>query len=127
MPLRPQSDFDPGGKPMSLPCSRPIALSVVLPTLLAVLPAAVFAQSRPEAKLADRAKRASEIVAELVREPDHSPPQSLLNQATCVAAVPEVVQVGLGIGGKVGFGLASCRTPTGWRPPAFIGLKCGDF
>src|SRR4029077_4884737 len=92
--------------------------------LLAVLSAAVFA---PEGKLADRAKRAGEIVADLVREPDHSPPESLLNKATCVAAVPEVVQVGLGIGGKVGFGLASCRTPAGWGLPNFMGLKGATF
>jgi SH3 domain-containing YSC84-like protein 1 len=103
------------------------ALGVVFPTLLAVLPAAVCGQSRPDAKLADRAKRAGEIVAELVREPDHSPPQSLLNKATCVAAVPEVVQVGLGIGGRVGFGLASCRTPSGWSLPTFMALKGGTF
>src|SRR5690349_2921465 len=127
MALRPPFNVDPGGKPMSLPCSRPIALGVVFPTLLALLPAVVFAQSRPNAKLADRATRAGEIVAELVREPDHAPPQSLLNKATCVAALPEVVQVGLAIGGKVGFGLASCRTPTGWSLPTFVALKGGTF
>lgn len=95
--------------------------------LLALLPAVVFAQapSQPDSKLVERARRAGEIVAELVREADHAPPQSLLNKATCVAAVPEVVQVGLGIGGKVGFGLASCRTPNGWSLPTFMALKGG--
>jgi SH3 domain-containing YSC84-like protein 1 len=100
---------------------------VISSALLAALPAAGVAQSRPDGKLADRARRAGEIVAELVREPDHSPPRSLLNKATCVAAVPEVVQVGLGVGGKVGFGLASCRTSTGWSLPTFIALKGGTF
>ncbi len=104
---------------MALPCSRAV--------LLALLPAALFAQSQPDPKLAERATRAGEIVAELVREPDHSPPQSLLSKATCVAAVPAVVQVGLGIGGKVGYGLASCRTPNGWSLPTFMALKGGTF
>ena len=112
---------------MSPPYSRLIALGVVCPVLVTALPAALVAQSPFRAKLADRAKRAGEIVAELVREPDHSPPQSLLNKATCVAAVPEVVQVGLGIGGKVGFGLASCRTPSGWSVPTFMALKGGTL
>ena len=112
---------------MSPPYSRLIALGVVCPVLVAALPAAVVAQSPFQTKLAERAKRAGEIVAELVREPDHSPPQSLLNKATCVAAVPEVVQVGLGIGGKVGFGLASCRTPSGWSVPTFMALKGGTL
>lgn len=111
---------------MSFPCSRSIVLGV-FPALLAVLPAGGSAQTQPNEKLRERAKRAGEIVAELVKEADHAPPQSLLNKATCVAAVPEVVQVGLGIGGKVGFGLASCRTPTGWSLPTFMGLKGGTF
>ena len=103
--------------------SRLLALGCV-PLLLA---RAARAQSQPDAKLTERAKRAGEIIAELVKQPDHSPPQSLLDKATCVAAVPEVVQVGLGFGGKVGFGLASCRTPAGWSLPTFIGLKGGTF
>jgi lipid-binding SYLF domain-containing protein len=81
----------------------------------------------PDEKLALRAQRAGEIIAELVREPDRSPPQSLLRKATCVAAVPEVVQVGFGIGGKAGFGLASCRTANGWSQPTFIALKGGTL
>ena len=106
--------------------ARSILLGI-LPGLLAVLPAGGAAQTQPSEKLSERAKRAGEIVAELVKEADHAPPQSLLNKATCVAAVPEVVQVGLGIGGKVGFGLASCRTPAGWSLPTFMGLKGGTF
>jgi SH3 domain-containing YSC84-like protein 1 len=106
--------------------ARSILLGI-LPALLAVLPAGGAAQTQPSEKLRERAKRAGEIVAELVKEADHAPPQSLLNKATCVAAVPEVVQVGLGIGGKVGFGLASCRTPAGWSLPTFMGLKGGTF
>jgi SH3 domain-containing YSC84-like protein 1 len=111
---------------MSFRLPRSIVLAV-FPALLAVLPLGGFARSHPNEKLRERAKRAGEIVAELVKEADHAPPQSLLNKATCVAAVPEVVQVGLGIGGKVGFGLASCRTPAGWSLPTFMGLKGGTF
>jgi lipid-binding SYLF domain-containing protein len=87
----------------------------------------VSAAQAPDGKLAERAQRAGEIIAELVREPDHSPPQSLLRNATCVAVVPDVLQVGLGVGGKVGFGLASCRTATGWSLPTFMALKGGTF
>jgi lipid-binding SYLF domain-containing protein len=98
-------------------------LSLVVLGLASPLPA----QSHPSQKLAERAKRAGEVIAELVREPDHAPPQSLLDKATCVAAVPKVVQAGLGFGGRVGFGLASCRTPAGWSLPTFVGLKGGTF
>jgi len=92
----------------------------------AVLPVVVLAQPT-DGKLAERARRAGEVIAELVREPDHSPPQSLLRRATCVATVPEVLEIGLGVGGKAGFGLVSCRTPNGWSKPTFIALKGGTF
>jgi lipid-binding SYLF domain-containing protein len=108
---------------MSFRFSRCLALAA----FRALLPVVVLAQEPPDGKLAERARRAGEVIAELVREPDHSPPQSLLRRASCVATVPEVLQVGMGVGGKVGFGLVSCRTPNGWSRPTFIALKGGTF
>ena len=78
-------------------------------------------------QLADRARRAGEVLSELTALPDRSPPQALLKEAVCVAVVPGVVQAGFGIGGRAGFGLVSCRTGTGWSWPSFVGLKGGSF
>jgi len=95
--------------------------------LLAVLPIAVPSQSSTDSKFAARAERAGEIISELISQPDHSPPLSLLDRAVCVAAVPGVVQVGLEVGAKIGYGLASCRTSGGWSLPTFVALKGGTF
>ncbi len=78
-------------------------------------------------RLTKRAQRAAEVLGELVSVPDRSPPTSLLSGATCVAVVPHVVQAGLGFGGRVGYGLVSCRTSSGWSLPVFVGLKGGSF
>jgi lipid-binding SYLF domain-containing protein len=78
-------------------------------------------------KLSKRAQRAAEVLAELVAIPDKAPPTKLLAEATCVAVVPGVVQVGLGLGGRAGYGLASCRTADGWSLPTFVGLKGGSI
>jgi lipid-binding SYLF domain-containing protein len=78
-------------------------------------------------QLVERAKRAGEVLSELTSLPDRSPPKALLNQAVCIAVVPGVVQAGFGIGGKVGFGLVSCRHDNSWSWPAFVGLKGGSF
>ncbi|HWG53033.1 MAG TPA: lipid-binding SYLF domain-containing protein [Gemmatimonadaceae bacterium] len=78
-------------------------------------------------KLADRATRAGEVLDELVAVPDSAPPNALLAQAVCVAVVPGVIQAGFGVGGRAGFGLVSCRTPTGWSMPSYVGLKGGSF
>src|SRR2546429_2320913 len=103
---------------------RPLA-AAALGVAAALLPVIAPAQSRPNEKLAERAQRAGEIIAELVQEPDHAPPQSLLDRATCVAAVPKVVQAGLGFGGKGGGGLVRCRPPGRWRLARLVGLKGG--
>ena len=78
-------------------------------------------------QLANRAKRAGEVLSELTSLPDRSPPIALLKEAVCVAVVPGVVQAGFGVGGKAGFGLVSCRTGIGWSWPSFVGLKGGSF
>jgi len=78
-------------------------------------------------QLADRAKRAGEVLSELVSVPDRSPPKALLREAVCVAVVPGVVQAGFGVGGRAGFGLVSCRAGGDWSWPSFVGLKGGSF
>jgi lipid-binding SYLF domain-containing protein len=87
-------------------------------------PGALHAQDE---KLTQRVQRAGEVLAELVAVPDKAPPTDLLAEATCVAVVPGVVKVGFGIGGRAGYGLASCRTDSGWSMPTFVGLKGGSF
>ncbi len=98
-------------------------------TLLAIAVCArpASAQDHEDDRLAKRAQRAGEVLAELVSVPDRSPPKALLSRATCVAVVPHVIQAGLGFGGRVGYGLVSCRTPGGWSRPVFVGLKGGSF
>jgi SH3 domain-containing YSC84-like protein 1 len=54
-------------------------------------------------------------------------PQTILDDAECVAVFPDVVKAAFGIGGRGGRGVASCRTPQGWSPPAFFGLGGGSF
>lgn len=92
-----------------------------------LLASTVRAQEKDDEKLGKRAERAAEVLTELVSLPDKSPPKSLLNSATCIAVVPGVVQAGFGVGGRFGFGVASCRTGSGWSTPVFVGLKGGSF
>ncbi|MEP7086568.1 MAG: lipid-binding SYLF domain-containing protein [Gemmatimonadota bacterium] len=95
--------------------------------LIASVALSARAQEKDDEKLGKRAERAAQVLTELVSLPDKSPPKSLLNAATCIAVVPGVVQAGLGVGGRFGFGVASCRTASGWSAPVFVGLKGGSF
>jgi len=53
-------------------------------------------------------------------------PTSLLDQSKCIAVLPDVTKAGLGIGGKHGNGVVSCRTSSGWSAPAFISITGGS-
>ena len=97
--------------------------ALILFSLLFV-PGALRAQDE---KLTERVERAGEVLGELVAVPDKAPPTELLTEAMCIAVVPGVVKVGFGIGGRVGYGVASCRTDAGWSMPTFVGLKGGSF
>ncbi|MDH3692007.1 MAG: lipid-binding SYLF domain-containing protein [Gammaproteobacteria bacterium] len=62
------------------------------------------------------------------QSPDKRIPKGLLQKAKCVALFPEVLQGGLGIGGKFGRGLVSCRHENGdWGVPVFTRLTSLTF
>jgi lipid-binding SYLF domain-containing protein len=108
----------------------PAWLSRIGASSLIVCAASMTASSTLHAQndqLADRAKRAGEVLSELVSVPDRSPPKSLMREAVCVAVVPGVVQAGFGVGGRAGYGLVSCRSGGDWSWPTFVGLKGGSF
>lgn len=104
--------------------SRLVASSLIACAGALAIASALHAQ---DDQLADRAKRAGEVLSELVSVPDRSPPKSLLKEAVCVAVVPGVVQAGFGVGGRAGYGLVSCRSGGDWSWPTFVGLKGGSF
>ncbi len=104
---------------------RALVACVALAQLVVV--SGALAQDKVDEKFSKRAQRAGEVLSELTSLPDRSPPKSLLDAATCIAVVPGVVQAGLGVGGRFGFGVASCRTSSGWSLPTFVGLKGGSF
>jgi lipid-binding SYLF domain-containing protein len=59
-------------------------------------------------------------------------PSQVLAEAECIAVVPSLVNVALGVGGRHGKGVATCRTADGWSAPgpisisgASVGLQIG--
>lgn len=96
------------------------AVFAVVAVVLAMPLAAEAAQRLPrklERKIADSAK----LVGELVAMRDAEIPRDLLSDATCIVAIPDLTKGAVGIGGRYGKGLASCRLEDGsWGPPAFV-------
>jgi len=109
--------------------SRPISFSFVWAALVTAsigLPTDANAQavSRQDARL-DSAVR---VLNEMQASPDQNVPHWLLERAYGVVIVPNVLKVGLGIGGRRGNGILVIRHPNGhWSNPVFINLTGGSF
>jgi len=92
------------------------AVLVVVPPVLADL---------KEAKRLDACR---DVIHEVMGVKEQIP-RDLLEKAECVAVLPGVKKVAIGVGGRVGYGAVSCRGEGGrgpWGPPLMIGLKGGS-
>lgn len=96
----------------------------LLSILCCLLTVSGHAASRQEALLIT----ASKVVDELRQTPDQNIPNWLLDRAYAVAVVPNVVKVGLILGGRRGSGALLVRRDDGsWSNPVFINLTGGSF
>lgn len=78
-------------------------------------------------KYADRAEEAGIVLDEVMGTPEASIPEWLLNEAHCLAVIPNVVKVGFVFGGRHGRGLVSCRVNGKWSRPSFVRITGGSF
>ena len=66
-----------------------------------------------------------EVMEELLAGQE-SIPRDLLDKAECLAVVPSVKKLALGLGGRWGKGAVVCRTTDDWGPPLMISLGGGS-
>ena len=72
--------------------------------------------------------KAATVFKEIMDAPDKAVPNNVLDKAVCIAVFPGVIKAGvLGLGGRGGRGVASCRIKGGWSSPAFFDLKGGSL
>ena len=96
--------------------------TVLLISMLTCLSA--VAAERQEARLLT----STQVLNELLRMPEQNIPSWLLERAHAVAVVPNVIKVGLGIGGRRGKGVLVVRRDIGeWSNPIFVNLTGGSF
>ena len=75
----------------------------------------------------DRLANAAKVLDEIMATPDKGIPQEVLENAKCIAVVPDMAKAAFIFGGKHGRGIATCRTSTGWSAPAFISVGGGSW
>jgi lipid-binding SYLF domain-containing protein len=100
------------------------AIRSTLSVALILACGASLAESREEARLVV----ATQVLKEMTAMPDLRVPDWLLARAHGVAVVPDVIKVGLGVGGRRGKGVLVVRDSDGqWSNPSFITLTGGSF
>jgi lipid-binding SYLF domain-containing protein len=106
--------------------ARRLHAALAAATLVAALAVAPAAQAgvREEARIAE----ATTVLEQMQAMPDQRIPDWLLQRAQGIAIIPNVIKVGLGIGGRGGKGLLVVRRADGsWSNPSFITLAGGSF
>jgi lipid-binding SYLF domain-containing protein len=94
----------------------------ILTMTLILLPSA---QSRDD--VSERLENAATIFGELLNAPDADVPEGLLEDAECIAVIPDVRRAAFGFGGQSGRGAAVCRTEGGWSSPSMLALDGGSI
>lgn len=74
----------------------------------------------------DRLDNAAKVLNAIMNAPDQGIPQEVLENAKCVAVVPNMIKGGFIFGGKHGKGVATCRAANGWSAPAFFTVGGGS-
>ena len=76
----------------------------------------------------EKIEDAIRVLQEMMKESDKSIPVSLIENCSGIAIVPDVIRVGLVIGGRHGKGVLLVRTSSGgWSDPSFIDIKGGSI
>jgi len=75
----------------------------------------------------ERLQNGATVIKEIMSAPDSGVPEEIIDNAKCIAVIPNMLKAAFGVGGAYGKGVASCRTAKGWSAPAFFSLRGGSF
>lgn len=74
-----------------------------------------------------RLEASANVLDQIMSSPDTAIPSQVLAEAKCIAVVPSLVKVALGLGGRHGKGVATCRVANGWSAPGPISVSGGSI
>jgi lipid-binding SYLF domain-containing protein len=83
------------------------------------------ADDKDESDINKRIDASARVLNEVMATPDKAIPDSIMNDARCIAVVPSMIKIAVGFGGNHGKGVATCRTSSGWSAPAPITITGG--
>jgi lipid-binding SYLF domain-containing protein len=95
---------------------------------LLVLSSVTWAEDqKDQSDIEKRIQNAATVLDEIMAVKDKAIPDKVMSDAECVAVVPSMVKIALGIGGNHGKGVATCKTANGWSAPAPFSITGGSW
>jgi lipid-binding SYLF domain-containing protein len=85
------------------------------------------ADDKDQSDIQKRIKNAADVLNEIMAVKDKAIPDKIMADAECVAVVPSMVKIAIGIGGNHGKGVATCKTADGWSAPAPFTITGGSW
>jgi lipid-binding SYLF domain-containing protein len=82
---------------------------------------------KDQSEIAKRIDASATVLNEIMATPDKAIPDKVMSDAKCIAVIPSMVKIAVGIGGNHGKGIATCRTAHGWSAPAPITIAGGSW
>ncbi len=86
-----------------------------------------WAADKDQSDIAKRIDESAKVLNEIMATPDKAIPDKVMSSARCIAVIPSMVKIAIGIGGNHGKGVATCRTASGWSAPAPITITGGSW
>jgi lipid-binding SYLF domain-containing protein len=101
---------------------------VVLSTMVLLLSAMGWSadEDKDRSEIEKRIDASAKVLTEIMATPDKAIPNKVLSEAKCLAIIPNMVKIAVGLGGSHGKGIATCRTPNGWSAPAPVTITGGS-
>src|ERR1039457_927118 len=84
-------------------------------------------KDKDDSDIAKRIDASAKVLNEIMATPDKAIPDKVMSNARCIAVIPSMVKIAIGIGGNHGKGVATCRTASGWSAPAPITITGGSW
>ena len=85
------------------------------------------ADEKDRSDIDKRIEASARVLDEIMGVPDKAIPDKVMSDAKCIAVIPSMVKIAVGLGGSHGKGVATCRTEQGWSAPAPITITGGSW
>ncbi len=82
---------------------------------------------KDQSDIQKRIQNSADVLNEIMAVKDKAIPDKIMADAECIAVVPSMVKIAIGIGGNHGKGVATCKTATGWSAPAPFTIAGGSW